>query len=105
MTNEIELVVKKINTIFVEHGWVLPQQRLQIFIDSLEKILIECHDKHPTSNQMKEITNLRKKLEATHTVIRKTDKSKVFHLGRADDYKVKAQAYMIKTKAYQVLGI
>ena len=55
MTKEIELVVKKINKNFVEHGWVLPKQRLQIFIDSLEKILIECHDRHPTSTQLKKL--------------------------------------------------
>ncbi len=103
MTNEIELVVKKINKIFVEHGWRLPKQRLQIFIDSPEKILIECHGRHPTDGHLKEIINLRKKFEATHTVIRKTDKSKVFHLGKFDDYKMKAQIYMNKTKAYQVL--
>jgi hypothetical protein len=105
MVNEIEVVVKKINKIFVEHGWVLPKQRLQIFIVSLEKILIECQDRHPTSIQFKEMNMLRKKFEATHTVIRKTDKSKVFHLGKMDDYKMKAQMYMTKTKAYQDLGM
>jgi len=104
MINEIELVVKKINKIFVEHGWVLPVQRLQIFTDSLSKILTDCHDRHPSSVQLKEINNLKHKLEATQAIIRKTDKSKVFHLGKTDDYKVKAQAYMTKTKAYQDLG-
>jgi predicted unusual protein kinase regulating ubiquinone biosynthesis (AarF/ABC1/UbiB family) len=59
MENEIELVVKKINKIFVEHGWILPKQRLQIFIDSLEKILTECHDKRPAAVQLKEIKKLR----------------------------------------------
>ncbi|CAF2882447.1 unnamed protein product [Rotaria sp. Silwood2] len=47
---------------------------------------------------------LRNKFEATQTVIRKTDKSKVFHIGKLDDYKVKAQTYMTVTKAYQDLG-
>jgi hypothetical protein len=104
MNNEIEVVVKKINKIFVEHGWVLPRQRLQIFTDSLEKILTECHDRHPPSVKLKERNNLRKKLEATRTIIRKTDKSIVFHLRKDDDYTVKAQAYMSRTKAYQDLG-
>ncbi|CAF3746048.1 unnamed protein product [Rotaria sp. Silwood1] len=104
MDNEIEVVVKKLNKIFVEHGWVPPKERLQIFIDSLEKILTDCHERYPPSVQLKEINNLRNKFEATQTVIRKTDKSKVFHLGKLDDYKVKAQAYMNRTKAYQDLG-
>lgn len=104
MTNEIELVVKKINKTFIEHGWVLPQQRVQIFIDSLEKILTDCHDKHPPSTQLKDINNLRMKFEMSQTVIRKTDKSKVFHLGKLDDYKEKTRMYMNKTQAYQDLG-
>ena len=104
MENEIEVVVKKVNKVFVEHGWVAPKQRFQIFTDSLEKILTDCPESHPPSVQLKEINNLRNKVKATRTVIRKTDKSKVFHLGKSDDYRVKAQAYMTKTKAYQELG-
>lgn len=104
MENEVEVVVKKINKLFIEHGWVIPKQKLQIFIDSLEKILTDCHDKHPPSDYFEVIKKLRNKLETTQTVIRKTDKSKVFCLGRNYDYKVKAQAYMNKTKAYQDLG-
>ena len=95
MTNEIELVVKKINKIFIAPGWALPQQRVQIFIDSLEKILTDCHDKQPPSTQLKDINNLRMKFEMSQTVIRKTDKSKVFHLGKLDDYKEKTQAYRV----------
>jgi hypothetical protein len=53
---------------------------------------------------LKIIQNLKTKFEDTQKVIRKTDKSKVFHLGKSDDYKVKAQTYMTKTKAYQDLG-
>jgi hypothetical protein len=104
MEDDIELVIKKINKIFVGHGWVLPKQRVQIFSDSLKKILADCHDRHPSSVQLKIINILRDKFEATQTVIRKTDKSKVFHLGKIEDYKLKAQAYMIKTEAYQDLG-
>ena len=59
MVHEIEVVIKKINKIFVEHGWVLPKQRIQIFTDSLEKILTDCHDRHPPSNQLKIIKNLK----------------------------------------------
>ena len=49
MINEIELVVKKITRVFAEHGWVLPKQRIEIFRDSLEKILTDCHDRYPLS--------------------------------------------------------
>ena len=103
MENEIEVVVKKVNRVFVEHGSVVPRQRFLIFTESLEKILTDCHASHPPSVQLKEINNLRNKVKATRTVIRKTDKAKVFHLGKSDDYRVKAQAYMTKTKACQEL--
>ena len=104
MKDEIELVVKKIKRTFVKHEWVIPRQRLEIFTKSLEKILIESHDRYPPSDQLKEIKKLENKFEATQTIIRKTHKSKIFYLGKIDDYKVKAQAYMFKTKAYQDLG-
>lgn len=105
MNDEIELVVKKINKIFIEHGWILPKQRIEVFINSLENILTTCHDRYPPSVQLKELKNLRNKLDAEQIVIRKTDKSKVFHLSTVDDYKMKAQVYMNKTKAYQDLGM
>lgn len=34
-------------------------------------------------------------------VIRRTDKSKVFYIGKADDFQRKAQEYMLKTQAYE----
>ena len=81
--NEIEVVVKKINKIFVEHGWVLPRTTIRNLYrftrkDSYLILMVNTL----TSIQLKEINNLRNKIEATQTVIRKTDKSKVFHLGK-----------------------
>ncbi|CAF1539475.1 unnamed protein product, partial [Rotaria sp. Silwood1] len=38
-------------------------------------------------------------------IIRKSDKSKVFHLGLTEDYHKKFEEYIEKTKAYQCLGI
>ena len=63
MQNEIEVVVKKINKIFVEHGWVLPQQRIELFTGSLEKTLIDCHERHPPDIQLKVINNLINRFE------------------------------------------
>ena len=34
-------------------------------------------------------------------VIRRTDKSKVFYIGKADDFERKAEEYMLKTEAYE----
>jgi hypothetical protein len=50
------------------------------------------------------IKRLKHKFRLTNTVIRKTDKSKVFHLGRLDDYQKKSIEYMNKTNAYRCIG-
>ncbi|CAF2849434.1 unnamed protein product [Rotaria sp. Silwood2] len=36
--------------------------------------------------------------------LRKSDKSKVFHLGKIEDYRKKSEEYMAKTQAYKCLG-
>ncbi|CAF1652455.1 unnamed protein product, partial [Adineta ricciae] len=104
VTHEVEVVVKKIQKIFCEHGWILPKERLRDFTGSLEMILKQCHSQYPPAKQLTTVENLKRKFNATETVIRKTDKSKVFHLGNLDDYKQKAEKHMNKTRAYESLG-
>ena len=41
------------------------------------------------------------KLSTNQTILRRTDKSKVFHLGSSNDYEHKALMYMMKTQAYE----
>jgi hypothetical protein len=55
-------------------------------------------------NYARTVKRLRHKFRLTSTVLRKTDKSKVFHLGRIEDYQKKSEEYMKKTQAYQCLG-
>ena len=74
MNNEIDVVMRKINKIFGEHGWILPVQRFEFFKDSLTQILTNCHNKYLPSDHLKIIKNLERKFEATKTIIRKTDK-------------------------------
>ncbi|CAF3420756.1 unnamed protein product, partial [Rotaria sp. Silwood2] len=50
------------------------------------------------------IKRLKHKFRLTNTVIRKTDKSKVFHLDRVDEYQKKSNEYMIRTNTYKCLG-
>lgn len=49
------------------------------------------------------IRSIQKKLQKSNIIIRQTDKSKVFHLGSAEDHHRKALEYMSKTNAYQEL--
>jgi hypothetical protein len=50
------------------------------------------------------VKRLKHKLRSANVVIQKTDKSKVFHLGKVQDYQKKSKDYMIKTAAYECLG-
>ncbi|CAF2653934.1 unnamed protein product [Rotaria sp. Silwood2] len=40
----------------------------------------------------------------SNIILRKSDKSKVFHLGKLEDYRKKSEEYMDKTQAYKCLG-
>ena len=50
------------------------------------------------------VKTIQKKLKNSNIILRQTDKSKVFHLGSAEDHHRKALEYMSKTNAYQELS-
>ena len=47
------------------------------------------------------VKNIQRQLKKSNIIIRQTDKSKVFHMGSAEDYHRKALKYMTGTNAYQ----
>ena len=51
------------------------------------------------------VKRLKYKIHVANTILRKTDKSKVFHLGKVEHYQKKSEEYMDKTKAYKCLGV
>ena len=50
------------------------------------------------------IKRLKYKLHSANIILQRTDKSKVFHLGKMLDYQKKSKDHMDKTKAYKCLG-
>jgi len=50
------------------------------------------------------VKRLKHKLRSASIILQKTDKSKVFHLGKLEDYQKKSNEYMEKTEAYECLG-
>ena len=50
------------------------------------------------------VKRLRHKPKLSNIVLQKTDKSKVFHLGKPEHYQKKSDEYMEKTQAYKCLG-
>ncbi|CAF1443873.1 unnamed protein product [Rotaria sordida] len=55
-------------------------------------------------NYSRLVKHLKHKFRLANIILRKSDKSKVFHLGRFEDYQKKSMEYMDKTQAYQCLG-
>ena len=92
---------------------VSPGRSVQQFIADLD-ILLQAFHNFPTTSYRYRSTKkvnygrigkrLKHAFHLTKAVLRKTDKSKVFHLGRLDDYQVKSIEYMNRTQAYQCLG-
>jgi hypothetical protein len=50
------------------------------------------------------IRTIQRQLKRSNTILRSTDKSKVFHLGSCEDYHRKALEYMAKTNAYKEIS-
>ena len=50
------------------------------------------------------VKRLRYKTRLTSTILRKSNKSKVFHLGKLDDHEKKSKEYMARTQAYKCVG-
>ena len=102
--DELKRVYEKIRNRNAEQGWILPLDRLDAFIKALDIELTQIHNSSTPSKDLRVCYFLEKKLEKSNTILRKTDKSKVFHLGSKYDYDEKVKQYMAKTDAYENLG-
>ena len=108
---------RKIETGFFEQK-VSPGRPVEQFIAELDVLLQKLHNSpdsiHHQSSQFQSnkrmknfkrvVKRLRYKTQLTSTIVRKPDKSKVFHLGKVDDYEKKSEEYMARTQAYKCLG-
>jgi hypothetical protein len=103
-TDELQFVYQKLQNRNTEQGWILPKAILESFINKLEDGLIQIHNKSIPSKDLDICRNLIERIHKSNTILRKTDKSKVFHLGNKSDYTDKAKQYMLKTNAYENLG-
>jgi len=77
-------------------------------LDTSEDMIILSQPQLVRSSSKKNYGRLVKRLthkfRLSNVILRKTDKSKAFHLGRLEDYRNRSKEYMDKTKAYQFLG-
>ncbi|CAF4368219.1 unnamed protein product, partial [Rotaria sordida] len=55
------------------------------------------------NSQASQSQRLKHKFKLANVILQKSDKSKVFHLGKVEDYRKKSKEYMDKTQAYKCL--
>ena len=84
-----------------EHRFIV---EFPIDLVMLDRPLQISTEKKKKMNYRRIVKRLKHKLHAHNVILQKTDKSKVFHLGKLEDYRKKSQEYMEKTQAYQCLG-
>lgn len=77
-------------------------QELKSIIHNVQSTQLPKRLQKRTKYQYKIVQSIQKLLQhRPDVVIRRTDKSKVFYIGRASDFERKAEEYMLKTEAYQ----
>ncbi|CAF3764840.1 unnamed protein product [Adineta steineri] len=111
-TKELSKLRRKLESRFHSKK-VNPGRPVQEFMNELDLILQNYHDIHtnprlPISknrNYRRIVKRLKHKFRLSNVILRKTDKSKVFHLGTLEHYQQRSDEYMDRTQAYQCLGI
>ena len=76
----------------------------ECIITSQSRLATNVLEKKKKVNYNRIVKRLKHKFRLSNTLLQKTDKSKVFHIGQLDKYRKKSQEYMNKTQAYQCLA-
>ena len=82
-------------------------QNLQLPLDILSQLIIpsQSFKIYPKKkNYGRLVKRLKHKFKLNQIILQKTDKSKVFHIGKLEDYQKKSDEYINKTQAYKCLG-
>jgi hypothetical protein len=106
---EHQSILNKITQFFHQHSYCISEKRINEFSIDLKQLLQRLYTgKLPSKlyvrakREYKLIMGIRRYLRQYRQVIlRRTDKSKVFHLGDANDYHRKVLQYMQETEAYE----
>ena len=102
----ISTIVKKC---LEDHGMSTFDQRAKQAFQELKKFLHNLYSKPlpkalalRAKREYKTIQSIQQLLyQRPDIVLRRTDKSKVFYIGKASDFEQKTEEYMLKTKAYE----
>ena len=107
--NEHQTMINTISEFFRQHCFYISEKRLQEFSIDLKQLLQHLYTKEVArklfiraKREHRLIIDIRRYLRQNqHITLRRTDKSRVFHLGDANDYQGKVLQYMQDTEAYE----
>lgn len=75
-------------------------QQLKLYLERQYTAPISYLQVDRTRQDLKLVQSIRSRLKKAKQILRVTDKSGIFHIGDAEDYERKAEAYRQKTQAY-----
>ncbi|CAF4290470.1 unnamed protein product, partial [Rotaria sp. Silwood2] len=112
---ELDVLLQKLYNVPISRQTknIIPRTAHDINIDQIiENQLSQSQNKKRNlpKNSLKKknyhrlIKRLKYRMKIANTILRKSDKPKVFHLGKSEEYKKKSDEYMKKTQAYKCLG-
>ncbi|CAF1385952.1 unnamed protein product [Adineta steineri] len=108
LKQEHENIMKSFKTTLTDNCLSISDQRAKEFFASIENLLCQLQTKsvsHRLSTRIryddKMVKSIQRIQKRENIVLRRTDKSKVFHLGSTDSYHRKSMEYMQKTNAYK----
>ena len=107
---ELDLLLQKLHNLSVPLRRIhrTNSEGIQFILDIPSQLVVssQCSitRKLKKKNYSRLVKRLRHKLRSKDVILQKTDKKKVFHLGKLEDYRKKSEEYMQKTQAYQCLG-
>lgn len=107
---QYEQICQIVKECLKDHRMSSKDERAKQAFTALENLLYVTYSKQSSSRSLqrrarrefKTIKNVKSIMQQRpDIVIRRTDKSKVFYIGKSDDFERKAHEYMIKTEAYE----
>lgn len=109
---EHENIMHTIKDFFRQNAYCVSDKRIEEFSTDLKNLLETLSTKKLSrklrtraKREHKLVVGVRRYLhQCRQVILRRTDKSKVFHLGDANDYQTKVLKYMQETEAYQEIS-
>ena len=95
-----------------DNGILVNDERAKQTFQALEHIFHQCQSKKISKTltiraqrEYRIVQQIQRLVrQRSDIVIRRTDKSKVFYIGKASEFERKAQKYMLQTEAYQEIA-